>query len=149
MHAISIASTLSVIPQDLISAYEETIYQVDEFGDSFDLHIDVVNISLVELHAKHDASYSAFITAYNPYSQESSDEENEQLLAELAIELVLKNLTFFIGTGKHPSGKWKGEKSFLILGLDRAAAISLGNSYRQNAIVWCGIDATPKLVLLK
>ena len=149
MRAISITTDPTVIPADLITLYAETIYQVDVPGKAIDLHIGVESAELAELHAKHKVTCSAFITACNPYSQELSDEENEQLQANLASELTCRNLKFFSGMGRHPSGNCKGEQSYLALGLDRTAAVSLGNSLRQNAIVCCGPDAVPQLVLLK
>lgn len=36
----------------------------------------------------------------------------------------------------------------LVLGLALEAAKSLGNAYEQNAVIWCGADAVPNLVLL-
>ena len=53
------------------------------------------------------------------------------------------------GMGEHPSGQWPGEPSFLILGLPLDAAKQLGARHEQNAIVWCGTDAVPQLILLR
>jgi hypothetical protein len=36
-----------------------------------------------------------------------------------------------------------------VLGLDLAAAHRLANDFEQNALVWVGADAVPKLVLLR
>jgi hypothetical protein len=35
------------------------------------------------------------------------------------------------------------------LGLSLEAAKALGKKYDQNAVVWCGPDAIPELVLLR
>jgi hypothetical protein len=50
---------------------------------------------------------------------------------------------------QHPSNKWKGEPSLLVLGISRQQAMDLGDRLEQNAIVWCGPDAVPELVLLR
>jgi len=41
------------------------------------------------------------------------------------------------------------EKSFFALGVDLETAKNLGICYQQNAIVWAGADAVPKLILLR
>ncbi len=52
------------------------------------------------------------------------------------------------GMGIDPSGKWPAEKSFLALGLDLETSRALGREFGQNAIVWAGADAIPRLILL-
>jgi len=63
--------------------------------------------------------------------------------------LRLRSLPFIERVGQHPSNRWAPEPSFLVLGLSLEAAKALGSRHEQNAIVWCGIDATPQLVLLR
>lgn len=69
--------------------------------------------------------------------------------SKLKSELDLRSLTYFNGFGKHPSGEWPAEPSFLVLGISLEASKVLGKKYDQNAVVWCGLDAIPELVLLK
>ncbi len=64
-------------------------------------------------------------------------------------ELRLRSLLFIEGVGQHPSNRWPPEPSFLVLDLSLEAAKALGSRHEQNAIVWCGADATPLLVLLR
>jgi len=41
------------------------------------------------------------------------------------------------------------EKSLLvIIGCDRQQAVEWVGLYNQNAIVWCGVDAIPELIVL-
>ena len=42
-----------------------------------------------------------------------------------------------------------GLASLLVFGLALEAAKSLGQSLEQNAIIWCGADCVPDLILLK
>ena len=56
---------------------------------------------------------------------------------------------FIDGIGCDPSGCWPGEASCLVLGLSIDIARALGTEFEQNAIVWCGADAVPELVLLR
>lgn len=53
------------------------------------------------------------------------------------------------GEGLDSSGKWPAEKSFLALGLDLETSSALGREFGQNAIVWAGVDAIPRLILLR
>ena len=92
---------------------------------------------------------AAFITAFNPFSRELTADENRRRQAELAKELTRRSLDFVEGVGQHPSGDWPGEPSFLVFGLELEAAKSLGKVYEQNAIIWCGADCVPDLILLK
>jgi hypothetical protein len=66
----------------------------------------------------------------------------------LAAELRRRSLAFLPGAGRHPSNDWPPEPSFLVLGLALEASKNLGRHYEQNAIVWAGADAVPRLITL-
>ena len=104
---------------------------------------------MLALYRVHTVSCAAFITACNPLSQLLSDAENQQRQTELAAELARRSLTYLEGLGQSASGDWPGEPSFLVLGLALEAAKTMGRAYGQNAVVWCGPDAVPSLVLLR
>ncbi|HKX84473.1 MAG TPA: DUF3293 domain-containing protein [Pyrinomonadaceae bacterium] len=78
----------------------------------------------------------AFMTAWNPYSQELPAEENARRQNELIEELNAKGLRFFHGAGEDPNGAWPAEESLLVLGIDRDSAIGLAEKFEQNAIVF-------------
>ena len=138
----------SVIDQRSIQAYLETDYHVH--GDApVTLNIGVANPTLSALYKAHRIESSAFITACNPFSQPFDESANADRQAALARELQQRSLSYIEGIGQHPSNEWLGEPSFLVLGLSREAAMALGNRHEQNAIVWCGVDAVPELVLLR
>lgn len=132
----------------LMKAYQETEYLVTQ-GHSFVLRVDTPSPELAGLYKAKGASCAAFITACNPYSNLLSSEENAKRQANLAAELKRRSLCFYAGVGQHPSGNWPGEPSFLVIGLALEAAKNLGKAYEQNAVIWCGADAVPKLVLLR
>ncbi len=138
----------SLVSSTLITAYGETEYRV--MADRpFVLRIDEPCPELLDLYRSSKLPCAAFITACNPYSRAVSDSENTKRQTELAKELRNRSLKFLDGVGEHPSGDWPGEASYMVLGLSLEAAKSLGQRYEQNAIVWCGADGVPKLVLLK
>ncbi len=132
----------------LVAAYRETEYQVTE-GAPFVLKVDEPCPALLGLYRAKNVSCAAFITACNPFSRELTDSENAVRQTELASELKRRSLSYLEGVGHHPSGDWPGEPSFLALGLALEAAKSLGKAFEQNAIIWCGADAVPNLVLLR
>lgn len=138
----------SVIDPATMQAYLETHYRVH--GDApFVLQVGQVSRDLLSLYARHHVDCAAFITGWNPYSREVSETENHERQKSLAVELTRHSLTFLEGIGQHPSNNLPGEQSVLVLGLNLEAAKALGERFGQNAIVWCGVNGVPQLILLR
>ena len=132
----------------MIRAYRETEYRV--LGDTpAILHVDTRCVDLAAIHRAHRVECSAFITACNPYSEACDEVSNAERQATLALELKQRGLASIDAIGQHPSGDWSGEPSFLVLGLPLDAAMALGAQHAQNAIVWNGSDAVPRLIPLR
>ncbi|MDY7549182.1 DUF3293 domain-containing protein [Glaciimonas sp. CA11.2] len=140
-------SASNIDPQ-IIQAYLETHYCVDG-PPSFVIQIGVVNDALKKLYRQSKFDCCAFMTACNPFSQNLGDAVNANRQAVLAHDLNKRSLTYLHGTGRHPTGNWPGEPSYFVLGLSRESARVLGQQYEQNAIVWCGADAVPQLIVLR
>ena len=138
----------SVIAQSSIQAYLNTNYHVHG-AMPLTLNIGVANAGLAALHRSHSVESSAYVTACNPFSQALDDSVNDARQEVLARELHHHGLTYINGIGQHPTNGWTGEQSFLVLGLSQEDAKMLGVRHEQNAIVWCGPDAVPELVLLR
>jgi Protein of unknown function (DUF3293) len=138
----------SVIDPDTRRAYVETHYRV--LGDApTTLHIGHANPDLARLHRAFGVDSSAFITASNPFSTLTAATVNAVRQAALAEQIGLMKLRVIEGLGEHLSGTWPGEPSFLVLGLKLSDAKQLGTKHGQNAIVWCGSDTVPQLILLR
>ncbi len=138
----------SHIPNDIIQAYLETHYSV--YGDKpTTLQVGQRNPELAAIHETFQVASSAFITACNPFSQSLSDANNAVRMEALRRELDERQLTFIEGSGKHPINGWSAEASFLILGTTFDEAKALGEAHGQNAIIFCGADAVPQLILLR
>ena len=139
----------SVIDPSTIQAFLGTDYRVH--GDTpMTLNVGVASPTLADLHKASRVTTSAFITACNPFSQALDEAANIQRQVALASELKSRGLTFIEGIGQHPTNKeWRGEPSFLVLNLSLEAAKALGARHEQNAIIWCGADAVPQLILLR
>jgi hypothetical protein len=139
---------MSGISQATIAAYLETDYRVH--GEPhFVLRIGVPSPALARLYRQRGAVCAAFVTACNPHGRKIDEAANAVRQAELERELNLRGLGHLDGEGGHPAGGWPAEASFLVLGIALEEAKELGRRYRQNAVVWCGADAVPELVLLR
>jgi len=140
--------TSSKIDPSTIDAYLQTDYCVAG-NTPLILRIGIPNDSLAMLYKKHRADSAAFITACNPYSRDIGETANAERQANLRAELTRRNLPVLEGVGKHPSGSWPEEPSYLVLSVSLEEAKAIGEKYEQNAIVWCGADAIPELILLR
>lgn len=136
------------IEPDLLKAYRETHYHVHA-QSAFVLRLDEASAALRDLHARHGATCSAFVTAWNPFSRALQAHENAARQQALVAELEQAGRVFVAGEGRHPSGHWPGEDSVLILDMSMDDARVLGVRLEQNAIVWNGPDAVPRLVTLR
>lgn len=138
----------SLLEPNLIDAFLATDYRVNG-PQPFTLKINRKSQSLEKLYEEHGHNCAAYLTSCNPYSENVGDIANASLHRELARELAARGFFFLPGVGQDSLGKWPGEPSYLILGMDLDAAKTLGQKYRQNALVWCGPDAVPQLILLR
>lgn len=138
----------TVIPRETIQAYLETHYHLHGSMPTT-LKIGQHNPTLAAIYAAKHVSTSAFITACNPFSQSLDASANARRQEALARDIEQRGASCIEGIGEHPSNKWPGEPSFLIFGLSLDEARTLGANHGQNAIVWCGEDAVPQLVLLR
>jgi hypothetical protein len=139
---------MSEISPWTIKAYLETDYCVS--GEySFILRVGIASEPLAKLYKQFKASCGVFVTAFNPFSINVGEAANTARQVELAKELNRRNLIYFDGIGKHPSGEWAAEPGYFVLGLSLEAAKVLGKKYDQNAVVWFGSDAIPGLILLR
>lgn len=150
----------SEISGDLIAAYRSTEYRIESGAESgcgaITLRIDQHSEPLSRLFAASGHRCGAFITACNPFSVPQTHEENLAACARLQDTLgrrlrgcPVKAGQILEGTGCDPTGTWPAEKSFLALGLDLETSKAVGKEFGQNAVVWAGSDAIPRLVLLR
>ena len=138
----------SGITDSLRNAYSATEFVVVDVHAPFVLRIGRASERLAELYAQFGVDCAAFITAFNPYSEAATDEQNEEKQSELLHDLSDMGLACINGRGEDPGGAWPSETSVLVLGISKADAELIGMKYRQNAIVWIGADCVPELVFL-
>ena len=130
----------------LTKAYRETIYEIEDHGETIQLYIGQSNRQIDRLLTKANHTGWAIITAFNPYSQclsESENRERHQNLLEYVRSLKLKAIA---GINKDPSGDWVPEISLMVIGIERQQAIAIGQKYQQNAVVFGELGQPPELL---
>ncbi len=131
----------------LIAAYEKALYVV--FGrPELVIRIGEPNPDLDELLEAEGASTAAFITAANPGGVATSAWKNEIANAALVETQTKAGYRCFEGEGRDPQGRWKPERSALVVGIPRADTESVGRAFGQNAIVFVEKGRAPELLLL-
>jgi hypothetical protein len=138
----------SELDASLIEAYRRTRYRVTGVSPSFELSVDRVSPELLALCRSLGLASAAFLTAWNPRSRPASASRNERAQADLQRRLDRRGLPWFAACGEAADGCWR-EDSVLVLGLSQPEAERMGRDFRQNALLWAGPDALPRLVLLR
>lgn len=148
MSSDPVAVADSAIEAATLAAYRATRYAVHD-DPPIVLRIDEPSPALAALHARFAAPCSAYLTAWNPLGEASADAENEALHAALVGALDASGHAFVHGVGRDPTGEWPGEASLLVPGMALVPACELAARFGQNAFVWSGADAIPRLILLR
>ena len=128
-------ATKTVHP-NLVRAYREAIYIVNEGDDAIALKGGEVSPALATLMRVHKATTAAIITAYSPYSEIQPSAENERMQAALVAELKATATVCFNAIGSDPEGEWDPEPSTLALGISLVEAQRLADQFGQNAFIW-------------
>jgi len=136
----------TIMPTDLITAYQNTNYIVQDAAESFTLKVNSRSKELNNLYQKNNKNTAAFISAFNPYSQVTSVEQNIQAHTKLSKRTTAKYYTVYQGYGVDPTGEWTPEKSLLLLGISFLDACQLGIYFQQNAILFADKKAIPRLI---
>jgi hypothetical protein len=127
-----------------VEAYLATDYVVNDGDRRFICRIGEPNRELPQ-----ELLPAVVITAFNPYGATLSDDENLAANELLRSNLKLLSATVLSGYGQGRDGGWPPEPSFFAVGIDRPRAAALGMLWRQNAVVWIGLDRVPELLITK
>lgn len=139
----------STLPETLINNYLATWYQVWINAALIMLKAGYPSPPLAALLQTTNTHGAAYITACNPGSQIIPPSQNQSATILLYEKLACYSNYIYHGAGIDPAGKWPAEESLLALGIDLLTAKSIGREFGQNAIIWIGSAAIPRLVLLR
>jgi len=138
----------NAIDDATLQAYLDAHYRVDA-QPPFTLRVGEASPALAALHQARGVECSAFVSACNPLGALQDEATNAALHERFGRKLERRGLSSVEGLGLDPAGKWPGEASRLVFGMELEDAKALGHSLEQNAIVWSGSDAKPQLILLR
>jgi len=113
------------------------------------LNIGKPSAELAECFQTNHHHQAAYITAWNPFGEKISDDENHVAEQKLITEIESRDLSYLKGESSDPSGLWPSEPSLLILGIPLKSAKELVKRYHQNGFIYIGNDAKPQLILLR
>jgi hypothetical protein len=120
----------------LVRAYREAIYIVNEGDEAISLKVGEASHELTKLMGLHKAQTAAVLTAYNPYSELKSREENEFSQARLKNVLSHKSISCINAIGTDAKGVWDPEPSTFALDISLQDAEILADEFGQNAFIW-------------
>ncbi|MDC1173606.1 DUF3293 domain-containing protein [Methylophilaceae bacterium] len=138
----------TVIEPDLLIAYLSANYHVYS-EQPFIFKVSQYSAELKKLMHKFKKKSAAFITAFNPQSEELNLKENKIRNQQLELEIQRFNFNYIKGDGRCDESDKVGEESYLIFGITQEQSTNLGINYNQNAIIWCSEDARPQLLLIR
>jgi len=133
-----------MITTELLEAYKATCYEI--INPKIQIYIDKENKELFNFIKENYISSWCFITAWNPYSKELSNDEN--ILLNNSLEKDLKDYKIYAGQGQGTIGDWPPEPSFFVVNINEEDAMTLGIKYKQNAIVYGNNYGRAKLITL-
>jgi len=140
-HATHAKGTPLNITDELIKAYFSTEYRIFSPTGILVLPGRGYSAELTDIHHSFNVFSSAFITAYNPHSEQVDDATN-QLNQSRLITQVSKQWLYLQGEAVDISGQWPTEPSILVLGINLSAALELGDSFQQHAVLFALNDKT-------
>lgn len=120
----------------LVKAYRNAHYYVHHGQEVLLLKVGFINHALGNLLQAQGQATAALITAYNPYSQIQTPEQNMLAHQQLLEVLAKANVKVIEGFGSDPNEDWDPEYSVLALGLTLCQAEQLADAFGQNAFLW-------------
>ena len=132
--------------KQLLEAYQQTTYRI--LDPEFNIRVGELHPSLDQYLEKSEHSTWAFITAWNPKSQELTISENRDRNRSLVAQLKSQEFSAYKALGVPDKGDWIPEDSIFIPGISRKQAIKLGEKFYQNAIVFGEIGKSAELLVL-
>ena len=137
---------MTSLPPQLLTAYRRTSFNVSTPAGIISLRCGRRSPELDALLKEAGTSCWAYLTAYNPNSQQLSAEENRRRQDDLVAEVSAKSRVLH-GEGAGDEGDWPPEPSVLVLGMNRQEAERVGSKYGQNAVV-VGVLGGPAELLI-
>ena len=127
---------MRTISPELIRAYREAHYIVFNEGIDIRLQVGAVNLELARLMNDKNARTASVLTAYNPYSEVKTKQENELAQMQLRERLKEMGIATLDAIGRDAKEQWEPEPSVLALDLTLKQTETLADEFGQNAFIW-------------
>ena len=127
---------MRTISPELIRAYREAHYIVLDEGTEIRLHVGTVNLELARLMSNKNAHTASVLTAYNPYSEVKTKQDNKLAQTQLRKRLKEMGIATLDAIGRDAMEQWEPEPSVLALDLTLKEAENLADEFGQNAFIW-------------
>jgi hypothetical protein len=134
---------------DKVFAYIDTYYRVLCPDQEIVLRIDHRSDAMAALFAAKGVDRAAFLTAYNPFGEEQSEEANALAHQQLGEQLRATGMEVIEGLGGADDANWPPEPSYCVLGMNIVPAKTIGAQFKQDAVVFISSNAVPHLLLLR
>ena len=121
---------------ELQAVYARAVYRVDAQPGPFFLRVGEHSPDLESWLRKQGARSFAFISAANPGSQLLPEAENEDRHRRLVSQVSAAGLRASDGESYAAAGGGWRERSLLIAGLAREAAMAMAREFGQVALLW-------------
>ena len=135
------------ISKETLKAYEDAIFSINTKQGLIKFKVGSVSKDILSFMQQEGLQSAALITAYNPFSEIFTKENNELAQAQLIEELNEGGISFIYGDGRDAEGLWDPEPSLLALNISLADGERLATKFGQNAFVW--IEANIGIPTLK
>ena len=133
------------IAAELLAAYTATDFVVFDGEEQWALHVGVASPRVDALLDRHDATRATVVTAFNPRSKVLPPEANKARHQSLVRLLEEQGLTFLLGEGRDPSGRWTAETECIVFGISLAEGLEIARRFEQNAVVFVERGKAPRL----
>jgi len=127
---------MRTISPELIRAYREAHYIILDGHNEIRLQVDTINPELARLMINKNAHTACVLTAYNPFSEIKTKEENELAQIQLRRRLQERGITILEALGRDAEEQWDPEPSVLALDLTLKDVENLADEFGQNAFIW-------------
>jgi len=131
----------------LLDAYRRTTFIANTPDGRISLRIGQRCSELDDLLVKHGVTTWAYVTAFNPGSKILPREDNLGRHRKLEQLLASQGFAAFGGEGIGDDDQWPPEASLLVLGIERADAIRVGQEFGQFAIVCGDVGQQAELII--
>ena len=132
----------SGIDASLIQKYLDTDYIISDDPPLL-MKIGEQSDDLRVLLGSMGVESAALITAWNPRSEQLTDDENDDRQGMLLTDIEKIRLNYLVGYGQLDD--WQ-EYSYLVLGIDQDQATAMATRFEQNAYVWIGPAGIPERI---